>query len=205
MAWCLPGHKPLSEPIMVNLLTHIYVTHPQLVKYHIAPRESIAGEEDVWTTFVLFNKVVRHMYIKLAYNWSNSAWSLSLTVLINHYSDAIIGALMSQITSLVIVYSTVYSGSHQRTHQSSSSLAFVRRIHRRPVDFPHKGPIVRKFSIWWRHHDESILYNSPSYVVIQWLFNRCSTTLYHRDTNLNMACYSPEYTHAQPLFISALN
>ena len=32
MAWCRPGDKPLSEPMMVNLLTHICVTRPQWVK-----------------------------------------------------------------------------------------------------------------------------------------------------------------------------
>ena len=29
MAWRLPGDKPLSEPMMVSLLTHICVTRPQ--------------------------------------------------------------------------------------------------------------------------------------------------------------------------------
>ena len=29
MAWCWPGGKPLSEPMMVSLLTHICVTRPQ--------------------------------------------------------------------------------------------------------------------------------------------------------------------------------
>ena len=32
----------------------------------------------------------------------------------------------------------------QRNHQSSASLAFVRGIHRWPVDYPHKGPVTRK-------------------------------------------------------------
>ena len=32
----------------------------------------------------------------------------------------------------------------QRKHQSSASLAFVRGIHRRPVNSPHKGPVMRK-------------------------------------------------------------
>ena len=40
------------------------------------------------------------------------------------------GAMVSQITSLAIVYSTVYSGADQRKHQSSASLAFVRGIQR---------------------------------------------------------------------------
>ena len=52
--------------------------------------------------------------------------------------------MASQITSLKIVYSTVYSGADQRKHQISASLAFVRRIHRGPVNSPHKGPTTRK-------------------------------------------------------------
>ena len=42
-----------------------------------------------------------------------------------HYNDIIMGTMVSQITSLTIVYSTVYSGADQRKHQSSSSLASV--------------------------------------------------------------------------------
>ena len=39
-AWRRPGDKPLSEPMMIRLPTHIYVTRPQWVKlkvcvYHI--------------------------------------------------------------------------------------------------------------------------------------------------------------------------
>ena len=52
--------------------------------------------------------------------------------------------IASQITSLTIVYSTVYSGADQRKHQSSASLAFVRGIHRGPVNSPYKGPVTRK-------------------------------------------------------------
>ena len=35
-------------------------------------------------------------------------------------------------------------GGDQRKHQSSASLAFVRGIHRWPVNSPHKGPVTRK-------------------------------------------------------------
>ena len=38
--------------------------------------------------------------------------------------------IASQITSLTVVYSTVYSDAKQRKHQSSASLAFVWGIHR---------------------------------------------------------------------------
>ena len=52
--------------------------------------------------------------------------------------------MASQITSVSIVFSTVCSGTDQRKHQSSTSLAFVRGIHWWPMNSPHKGPVTRK-------------------------------------------------------------
>ena len=47
-----------------------------------------------------------------------------------HYTDVIMTTMASQITSLTVVYTTVYSDADQRKHQSSTSLAFVCGIHR---------------------------------------------------------------------------
>ena len=77
------------------------------------------------------------MIQQMMMTWISMKWQ-------RHYSDVIMGAIASQITSLTIVYSSVYSGADQRKHQSSASLAFVRGIHRRPVNYPHKGPVTRK-------------------------------------------------------------
>ena len=65
------------------------------------------------------------------------------------------GVMASQITSLTIVHSVVYSGADQRKHQSSASLAFVRGIHWWPVNSPHKWPVTRKMF--------------PFYDVIMWI------------------------------------
>ena len=55
------------------------------------------------------------------------------------------GTMATQIASLTIVYSTVYSGSDKKKkHQSSVPLAFVQGIHRWPVNSPHKWPVTRK-------------------------------------------------------------
>ena len=51
-----------------------------------------------------------------------------------HNSDVVMSAMASQITSLTIVCSTVYSGADQRKHQTTASVAFVRGIHRGPVN-----------------------------------------------------------------------
>ena len=73
----------------------------------------------------------------------------------SHYSDVIMGSMAAQITSLTIVYSIVCSAADQRKHQSSASLAFVRGIHRWPVNSPHKWPVTRKMFPWmtssWCH------------------------------------------------------
>ena len=61
-----------------------------------------------------------------------------------HYGDVIMGEMASRITSLTIVYLTVYWGADQRKHQSSASLAFVRGIHRWPVNSLHTWPVTRK-------------------------------------------------------------
>ena len=49
-----------------------------------------------------------------------SVWDISIILRI-HYGDIIMGAIASQITSLMVVYSTVYSDADQRKHQSSAS------------------------------------------------------------------------------------
>ena len=61
-----------------------------------------------------------------------------------HYNDVTMDAIASQITSRMIVYSAVYSDADQRKHRSSASPAFVRGIHRWPVNSPHKWPVTRK-------------------------------------------------------------
>ena len=48
----------------------------------------------------------------------------------SHYTDVIMTTMTSQITSLAVVYSNVYSDVDQRKHQSSASLTFARGIHR---------------------------------------------------------------------------
>ena len=61
-----------------------------------------------------------------------------------HYDDVIMSTIASRITSLTVVYPTIYSGADQSKYQSSASLAFVWGIHRGPVNSPHKWPVTRK-------------------------------------------------------------
>ena len=54
--------------------------------------------------------------------WSRNILSVWRVTRLFHYSDVIMGAIASQITSLTIVYSTVYSDADQRKHQNCASL-----------------------------------------------------------------------------------
>ena len=85
-----------------------------------------------------------------------------------HYNDVIMDTMACQITSLTIVYSTMYSGSDQRKHQSSASLAFVRGIHRWPVNSLHKGPLTRKM---FPFNDVIMTKRWPNrrHVFVQWI------------------------------------
>ena len=94
-----------------------------------------------------------------------------------HYNDVIMSLIVSQITSLTIVYTTVYSDVHQRKHQNSASLAFVRGIHRGPVNSPHKGPVTRKIFPF-----DDVIMDSPS--VDSKATNQSNSTA-HPQTKLN--------------------
>ena len=112
---------------------------------------------------------------------------ISCHILIDHYDDVIMSTIASQITSLTIVYSTIYSGADQSKHQSSASLAFVWGIHRGPVNSPHKWPVTRKMFpfddviMWLPLHDDCTVlqptifhvidsYMAPS-LILPWIWN----------------------------------
>ena len=82
---------------------------------------------------------VRLFNLKVIY-WKNNRGRITVFQLSSaHYNDVIMSTIASQITSPTIVYWTVYSGT-----ECSTSLAFVRGIHRWPVNSPHTGPVTRK-------------------------------------------------------------
>ena len=56
-----------------------------------------------------------------------------------HYIDVIMTMMASQITSLMVIYSIVYSDADQRKHESSALLAFVTEIYWWLVNSGTKG------------------------------------------------------------------
>ena len=66
------------------------------------------------------------------------------------------GAVASQITSLTIVYSIVYSDADQRKYQRSALLAICAGNSPETGEFPAQiASNAENVSIWWRHHEES--------------------------------------------------
>ena len=76
-----------------------------------------------FTLFVAITKYIKPMSSSI----DMTASSIQPDLICYHYNDVIMGALAFQITSLTIVYSTVYS-----------------RADHRPANSPHKGPVTRK-------------------------------------------------------------
>ena len=84
--------------------------------------------------------------VRIIYNLTSA---ITVIAIHKHYGDVMMGAIASEITSLTIAYSTVYSDADQRKHQSSASLAFIRT-----GEFPAQmASNAENASIWWRHHE----------------------------------------------------
>ena len=96
---------------------------------HNAPDHHIHNRYGYITTWVISPPVKHH-------------WGIWL----NHYSDVIMGTMATQITSFTIVYSTFIQTQIKKKYQTSASLAFVRGLHRGPVNSPHKWSETRKMS-----------------------------------------------------------
>ena len=119
----------------------------------LAPQQYRGSGKEVvcWTRLLIY---LSKGWSKLLIGHCDTIWSIVLHWYMQYQvrpgadqswdGDVIMSAMASQITSLTIVYSIVYSCGYQRKHQSSASLAFVGGIHRWPVNSPHKGPVTRK-------------------------------------------------------------
>ena len=91
--------------------------------WSLCPVSSISFFKDRLPTMV--NQNARDVCCWTSFQWFHIVCNPLVPASWRHYSDVIISTIASQITSLTIVYSTVYSGTDQRKNQSSASLAFV--------------------------------------------------------------------------------
>ena len=128
---------------------HICVTRPQWVN---TPDSKVHGA-NMGPTWVLsapdgphvgpMNLAFRDL-LCLAWSWLETDSSSNFFIYIVHYNDVIMGMMASQITSLAIIYSTVYSGADQGNIKAPHYWPFVWGIHGSPVNSPHKWPVMWK-------------------------------------------------------------
>ena len=102
----------------------------------------------IWTKIQLLPVKKMHLKISSAKQWSScietSCFISHITMHACHYIDGIMTTMASQITSLTIVYSTVYSDADQRKHQILCVTGLCVGNSPGPVNSPHKGPVTRK-------------------------------------------------------------
>ena len=126
-------HWFITQPLLTAMFTCLtFLVSPMDLLISTKHNLSITYDFEqirLWKNDITFHRGVRRRWI---------------TDIPAHYNDVIMTTVASQITSLTSVYSIVYSDADHRKHQSSASLAFVRGIHRGPVNSPHKWPVTRK-------------------------------------------------------------
>ena len=157
VACCLVGTKPLSDPLLN--------TPP--------PRNQLQWNLNRNSNIFIQGNPFHNIVWKMVATLSRPHLLRFHLPYTYHYADVIMIEMASQITSLAILYSIVYSDADQRKHQTSASLAFVRGIHRSPVNSPHKWPVTRKMFPF----DDVIMVKVSSAAYI--LFGSCVPYVYY--------------------------
>ena len=111
MSWCCRHDMERLSALLALCIANSIITWIFLVQSKLC-----------WTLMCSFSLSASRMFVNGSVR--------CIAVKTAHYDDVILTTMASQITSLTVVYSIVYSGVDQRKHQSSASLAFVRGIPR---------------------------------------------------------------------------
>ena len=70
-----------------------------------------------------------------------------------HYNDVIMGAMASQITSLTIVYSTVYQAQIKENFKAPRHWPLCEEFTGHRLFPAQMASNAENVSIWWHHHD----------------------------------------------------
>ena len=145
MAWRWTSDKSLSEQVAAYI-------------------DACTRHSAMWGVLDTVKASVKWMYKKLLF------FSSVVLPALYHYSDVKMSAMVSQITSLTIVYSTICLDADQRKHQSSTSLAFVTR-----KKFPFDDVFMMALPALCINQCRKNPYGvSPSCMKIDWWSCQCS-------------------------------
>ena len=119
MGWCHQAPSHYQSQCWLISMSPYGINRPQWVNYIYI------------CIYIYILEHINFLWDVIGHFNSLASWRCSCHFkIVFHYCDAIMGTVVSQITSLTIVYTTVYSDPDQSKHQSSASLAFVWGIHR---------------------------------------------------------------------------
>ena len=152
-----PSQKPVTQSfdVFFDLRLNKRLSKQSRCQWFETPSRSLcrhcnqypACQHTLWRRVRLCNGWWRHQWYtmlgKLCYNLIEDQIKVVLRNEHMNYNHVIMGAIASQITGFTIVYSTVYSRRRSK-RTSKLSLAFLRGIHRWPINSPHKWPVTRK-------------------------------------------------------------
>ena len=145
-----------KEVTKVFLPSYAYVAKPKFQYWYNGNKNPYDSIIAFWPKFMRCN---HHIGLVGGLDWIKH-WGPATSDQPFHYNDVTMSAMASQITSLTIVYSAVYSGTEESKQQSSASPLYVREIHRWS-GFPAQRAIKSEnVSIWWRHHAQVAFYDS---------------------------------------------
>ena len=153
MAWCRPGDKPLSEAMLVSLLTHICVTRPQWIKWivGITKRSPItisrSTSRDCQRFCPYFGTVER---VTVAVLIRQKVWKVTGNKIIhglNKIPWCRMSAMANQCTRLGHLFNSL--SSKQRRNLKAPRYGPLKSTY---DSWPQKGPVMLKM-FPWRHRD----------------------------------------------------
>ena len=123
-----PGRVEYGAPLWVQIWLYDICDATVLNTIcHIGPRYKVPSHLMCWVSLFL---CIQSSLSKYRYVWTSACFSISLQWRHNEHD----GVSNHQPQDCLL----------NRLIKASASLAFVREIHRRPVNSPHKGPVTRK-------------------------------------------------------------
>ena len=113
-------------------------------------------------------KTVRNQFIRYYIcSWRVGIYHFKL----RHYTDVIMGTIASQITSLTIDYSIVYSDANQRKKSKLRVTGLCARNSPGTGEFPAQmASYAENVSIWWRHNGNFAVIAIEQFLVVFFFF-----------------------------------
>ena len=151
-AWCRFGTRPprtITIPLRTRHMPIMLHNNVRIFTARASPSRPSKNASiiSIIDSLCFFVKRIQIKFMSWSFRMKFRSFECHITsmFLCRQFFMPLIGTIWRQdSTSFTIVYSTVYSGTDERKHKSPASLAFVRGIHRSPVNSPHKGPVTRK-------------------------------------------------------------